>query len=197
MTKAKSFHHGNLKRTLFDVAVSLLDQHGAAGVTIRAVARAANVSHSAPVNHYKDRSALLTEIAKQQFELISDKINKSVSCTSNDPLLRIEAIAQALMDYGFEYPHRYQLLWRSDLINHKDDDLISVMDAVYDELCANIELAALNVKFDKHTIAVALWSMVHGYLDMRHSGMFMALDDKISRTPRRDAMVKFFLNSLS
>jgi len=196
MTKAKSFHHGNLKRTLFDVAVSLLDQHGAAGVTIRAVARAANVSHSAPVNHYKDRSALLTEIAKQQFELISDKINKSLSLSANDPRQRIEVIAQTLMDYGFEYPHRYQLLWRSDLINHEDDELLKVMNAVYKQLCAAIELAEPNAKFDKHTIAVALWSMVHGYVDMRHSGMFVPMNDEVTNTPRSDAIVKFFLNNL-
>ncbi|MBL4791169.1 MAG: helix-turn-helix transcriptional regulator [Kordiimonadaceae bacterium] len=60
MVKSHSFHHGDLKRTLFSVAVSLLDQHGVSGVTIRAVARSAGVSHGAPVNHYKDRRALLT-----------------------------------------------------------------------------------------------------------------------------------------
>ena len=196
MTQAKSFHHGDLKRTLFDVAVTLLDQHGAGGVTIRAVARAASVSHSAPVNHYKNRRALLTAIAKRQFELISDKINKSLSHTANDPRQRIEVIAQTLMDYGFEYPHRYQLLWRSDLINHEDDELLKVMDAVYKQLCAAIELAVPNAKFDIHTIAVALWSMVHGYVDMRHSGMFVPMNDEETNTPRSDSIIKFFLSNL-
>ena len=67
MAKSNSFHHGDLKRSLIDVAISLLDQHGIPGVTIRAVARGAGVSHSAPVNHYKDRRALLTAITQVQF----------------------------------------------------------------------------------------------------------------------------------
>ncbi|MGJ8562296.1 MAG: TetR/AcrR family transcriptional regulator [Alphaproteobacteria bacterium] len=197
MAQQKSFHHGDLKRTLSDVALSLLDQYGVAGVTIRAIARAAGVSHSAPVNHYKDRRALLTAIAEQQFKIISDDIERSLSRTSNDADQRIEAIAHSLMDYGFQYPNRYQLLWRSDLIDHEDKDLLSIMDAVYDQLCAAIELTAPNVKFDKHTIAVALWSMVHGYVDMRLSGMFVPMNDEISGTSRRDAMIRFFLNSLT
>ncbi|MBL4637602.1 MAG: TetR/AcrR family transcriptional regulator [Kofleriaceae bacterium] len=196
MAKPNSFHHGDLKRVLFDVAVSLLDQHGVSGVTIRAVAREAGVSHSAPVNHYKDRRALLTAIAQAQFEIILEDIESALLKTPTNQKDRVEVFADAMIKFGFRYPHRYQLLWRGDLIDHEDPQLLSAMDKIYDQLCDEIDRAAPRAKVDRDTVAVALWSMVHGYIDMRLSGMFAPLDDKETGKPRHRAMLDLFLTVL-
>tara|TARA_R110001599_G_scaffold351965_1_gene585326 strand:+ start:14616 stop:15209 length:594 start_codon:yes stop_codon:yes gene_type:complete len=192
MTQLKPFHHGDLKRVLFDVALALLDEHGAGGVTIRAVAKAAGVSHGAPVNHYKDRRALLTALAKAQFDALLTGIDTRLAELNDDPGPGIEIFASAMMDFGFRYPHRYRLLWRADLIDHADPELLSVMDKIYDRLCAEFSQAVPGRKFDKDTYAVALWSMVHGYVDMRLSGMFEPLNDSISGAPRGEAIIDMF-----
>ncbi len=203
MVKSNTFHHGDLKRALYDVALSLLDQHGVSGVTIRAVARAAGVSHSAPVNHYKDRRALLTAIAQGQFEFILNEIETSLNkldklgIAPTEQKDRIKVFANAIMDFGFSYPHRYQLLWRADLIDHEDPALLVVMDKVYDKLCFEIERGMPDANVDKDTVAVALWSMAHGYVDMRLSGMFSPLDDTVIDKPRRYAMLELFLTVLT
>lgn len=197
MAKSNTFHHGDLKRVLFDVAVSLLDQHGATGVTIRAVAREAGVSHSAPVNHYKDRRALLTAIAQGQFEVIFKDIESALLKVPNNQKDRIEVFAETMIEFGFRYPHRYQLLWRGDLIDHEDPPLLTVMDNIYDQLCYEIERSVHGVKVDRDTIAVALWSMWHGYIDMRLSGMFSPFDDKTTGKPRHRAMTDLFLTALT
>jgi AcrR family transcriptional regulator len=196
MTKSNTFHHGDLKRALIDVAVTLLDQHGVTGVTIRAVAREAGVSHSAPVNHYKDRRALLTAIAQDQFEIILKDIEFSLLEAPNNQKDRIEVFANTMIEFGFRYPHRYQLLWRGDLIDHADPRLLAVMDSIYDQLCDEIERNMPQATVDRDTIAVALWSMWHGYIDMRLSGMFLPLDDKVTGKPRHRAMLDLFLTVL-
>jgi AcrR family transcriptional regulator len=196
MTKSNSFHHGDLKRALIDVAVTLLDQHGVTGVTIRAVAREAGVSHSAPVNHYKDRRALLTAIAQDQFEIILKDIEFSLLEAPNNQKDRIEVFANTMIEFGFRYPHRYQLLWRGDLIDHADPRLLAVMDSIYDQLCDEIERNMPQATVDRDTIAVALWSMWHGYIDMRLSGMFLPLDDEVTGKPRHRAMLDLFLTVL-
>lgn len=197
MAKQKSFHHGDLKRALFEVAMSLLDEHGESGVTIRAVAREAGVSHSAPVNHYKDRRALLTAIVQSQFEIILEDIEQALLKAPNSQSDRVEVFADTLIQFGFRYPHRYHLLWRGDLIDHEAPQLLAVMDNIYDQLCDEIERSSTKMKVDSDTVAVALWSMLHGYIDMRLSGMFSALDDKKTGTPRHRAMVDLFLTILS
>ncbi len=189
MAQATPFHHGDLKRVLFDVALARLDEDGASGVTIRAVAKAAGVSHGAPVNHYKDRRTLLTALAKAQFDALLTDIETRLDALDPEPGPRIDAFASSVMDFGFRYPHRYRLLWNADLIDHSDAELLAVMDRIYDKLCAEFSNAVPSRKFDKDTHAVALWSMVHGYVDMRLSGMFEPLSDSVSGAPRGEAIV--------
>lgn len=191
-SNSRSFHHGDLKRVLFDVALARLDAHGAAGVTIRAVARDAGVSHGAPVNHYPDRRALLTALAKAQFETLLADIESRLQKKDEHEGPRIDVFANAIIDFGLRYPQRYRLLWRPDLVDHNEPELLSVMDQIYDRLCAVMSNQAEGSGFDKDTYAVALWSMLHGYVDMRLSGMFESLSDSVSGTPRREAIVELF-----
>lgn len=196
MNKIKPFHHGSLKRVLFDVALARLDEHGIAGVTIRAVAKAAGVSHGAPVNHYKDLRTLLTAIAKAQFDTLLTEINTRLEELNDEPGPRIEIFANAMIDFGFRYPHRYRLLWSTDVIDHSDTELLSVMDKIYDQLCSEFLKTVPGEIFDKDTYAVALWSMIHGYVDMRLSGMFEPLNDSISGAPRGEAIIDLFKSFL-
>ncbi|PCJ71103.1 MAG: hypothetical protein COA62_00280 [Rhodobiaceae bacterium] len=196
-SKPTPFHHGDLKRVLFDVALSRLDEHGAGGVTIRAVAKAAGVSHGAPVNHYRDRRALLTAIAKAQFDTLLNEIDTKLAAIDHDHGSRIEIFANVMMDFGFRYPHRYRLLWSADLVDHADAELLSVMDKIYDQLCTGVTKGAPGREFDKDTYAVAFWAMVHGYVDLRLSGMFEPLNDSISGAPRGDAIIDMFKKLLA
>ena len=196
MAKSKSFHHGDLKRVLFDVALARLDKHGVGGVTIRAVARDAGVSHGAPVNHYPDRRALLTAIAKAQFETLLADIEARLQKKEDHDEPRIDVFANAIIGFGLRYPHRYRLLWRPDLIDHREPELLAVMDKIYDHLCAVMSNSAEDSGFDKDTYAVALWSMLHGYVDMRLSGMFEPSKDSMSGAPRREAIVELFRKAL-
>ena len=84
MARTRTFHHGNLRQALLEAALDLLDAEGTAGVTIRAAAAKAGVSHAAPANHFKDRKALLTAVAKTQFELISERINSGLASRTKD-----------------------------------------------------------------------------------------------------------------
>ena len=192
MAKPKSFHHGDLKRALFDAALALLDRDGVDGVTIRAVARETGVSHGAPVNHYRDRKTLLTALAHRQFEDILNSVEKGLSDAAVASNAWIEVFANALLDFGFRYPHRYKLLWRGDLIDLQDPELLKVMDQIYDRLCDEVERTMPKAEFDRDTVAVALWSMVHGYLDMRLSEMFVRVNDKVSGKPRETALIDLF-----
>ncbi len=194
MTKSnpKPFHHGDLKSVLFSVAQDRLDEHGVEGVTIRAVAREAGVSHGAPVNHYKDRRALLTALAKAQFVELLASIEGKLASAEDVSGTRVEVFAKVMMDFGFLYPNRYSLLWRADLIDHTDPELLNVMNRIYDRLCEEFSKAPRDRAFDKDTYAVAFWSMVHGYVDMRLSGMFEPLSDSKSGAPRGGAIINLF-----
>ncbi len=66
------------------------------------------------------------------------------------------------------------------------------MDRMYDMLCDEFTKAMPGREFDTDTYAVALWSMLHGYVDMRLSGMFEPKNDSVSDTPRGEAIIDLF-----
>jgi len=168
--KRSSFHHGNLRKELLSVSLKLLDELGSDGVTIRAAAREAGVSHAAPVNHFKDRKALLTGVAIQLFDDLSKSIKRKVRKVDGKPADTVAAFADGLINYGLKYPNRYRLLWRWDIIDGEDPNLQEAMESLYKELTDEVSKSRKKKPFDKHTVAIAIWSLTHGYVSMRLEG---------------------------
>src|SRR5258708_22531445 len=57
------YHHGALRDALLTAAERVLERDGLAGLTLRAVAREAGVSHAAPTHHFGDLTGLVSELA--------------------------------------------------------------------------------------------------------------------------------------
>ncbi len=68
------YHHGDLARALEDAAMQLLERMPAAEISLREVARAANVSHNAPYHHFSDRLGLLKAIAERSMADLLDRV---------------------------------------------------------------------------------------------------------------------------
>jgi AcrR family transcriptional regulator len=59
------YHHGSLREVLVAEGRRQLMEEGSEAITIRGLAKRAGVSHSAPLRHFRDREALLDEIAAE------------------------------------------------------------------------------------------------------------------------------------
>ena len=192
MTKGKQFYHGDLKLALLRAARDLLDEVGETGVGVRAVARKVGVSHAAPVNYFKNRRTLLTALTAELIDDIRVDIDKRLKTVSKDPVARIEVIANAFIDYGARYPNRYSLLWRYDVVDHESEMMRSRADVIYELLCDEIDKLTSGRNVDRDTIAIGLWSMVHGYVDLKIVGMFEDRIDSVTGEDRPKALVKMF-----
>ena len=53
-----TYHHGDLRRTLLDAAAASIAQSGVAKLSLRALAKDANVSNAAPTYHFGDKAGL-------------------------------------------------------------------------------------------------------------------------------------------
>lgn len=194
--RRRTYHHGDLRAALLRAAQELLDEGGPDAVTIREAARRAGVSHAAPANHFADRRALLTALAAELFERLSRQIGDALAGAAAEPARRVRAFADAVIDFGLSRPNRYRLLWRRDLLDNDDARLNRAMDAIYDRLTAELGSAGRRRPPDRDTCAIALWSMVHGYVSMRIGGTFVAKGDAVSGEPRERAIVSLFLRAL-
>ncbi len=63
-TEKRGYHHGNLRESLIKAAEQLIAERGPAGFSLSDAAKMAGVSVAAPYRHFKDRSALLIEMAR-------------------------------------------------------------------------------------------------------------------------------------
>jgi AcrR family transcriptional regulator len=53
-----AYHHGDLRRALVEAGLELVRRTDIEAVSLRAVARLAKVSHSAPYHHFRDKAEL-------------------------------------------------------------------------------------------------------------------------------------------
>src|SRR3982074_2717627 len=63
----RAYHHGNLREALIQAARELIKEKGPAGFTFADAARSAGVSAAAPYRHFRDREALLADVAREGF----------------------------------------------------------------------------------------------------------------------------------
>ncbi len=61
------YHHGDPRAACVRAARELLEEGGSAGLSLRAVARRAGVSATAPYRHYADREALVSAVAAEGY----------------------------------------------------------------------------------------------------------------------------------
>lgn len=67
MSQAKTYHHGDLRRTLLNEAALMIREEGEAGLSMRGLASRAGVSRTAPYHHFKDKQDLLCSVAEEGF----------------------------------------------------------------------------------------------------------------------------------
>ena len=94
MDRKGTYHHGNLRADLVAAAMEILRVSGDAGVTLRAVARAAGVSQTAPYRHFSDKGALLAAVAESGFAALLVRCGK-VLTSVKEPRERLHQLGIA------------------------------------------------------------------------------------------------------
>src|SRR6476469_7806989 len=100
------YHHGALRDALLQAAEKLLERDGLPGLTLRAVAREAGVSHAAPTHHFGDLTGLLSELAAIGFRRFTEAMAAAGS-TEAVPLMKALARAKAYVAYAQARPGMY------------------------------------------------------------------------------------------
>lgn len=194
--KQTAFHHGNLREALIAASLKILDDEGADAVTIREVARRVGVSHAAPINHFKTRKILLTAVSSRLFANLRSELTLAANGDGLSHTEKVNTFAKALIRFGLAQPNRYQLLWRWDIVEQQDAALLERMDGIYDDLLGLIGRAWPASKFDTDTIAISVWSTVHGYVSLRLGGIFEPAQDVNLNLPREDAVLNLLIGGI-
>ena len=105
------YHHGDLRNALLGAAEGLLRDGGAAGLSLRAVARAAGVSHTAPYRHFRDKTALLQALAERGFIRLGETIRAAVGHVPHGPEQQLIAAGIAYVKLALAHPETTRLMF--------------------------------------------------------------------------------------
>jgi AcrR family transcriptional regulator len=108
--RATPYHHGNLRAVLLDAAERTLREQGIEQVSLRDLARQAGVSHGAPSRHFRDRQALLAELAAVGYERLGDELAAAAEGAADDFGARLRAVGGAYVRFALDNPALLELM---------------------------------------------------------------------------------------
>jgi AcrR family transcriptional regulator len=88
--------------SLIEAAARLLDEGGPAAVTLRAVGKAAGVSHNAPYKHFENKEDLLAAIASRE-------LSRPAQTVDAGPYEQLWAAMRLYVRWALRYPERFRL----------------------------------------------------------------------------------------
>src|SRR3954452_14318954 len=110
------YHHGALRDALLQAAERVLERDGLGGLTLRAVAREAGVSHAAPTHHFGDLTGMISELAAIGFRPINAAM-VAAGAAGASPLEKALARAKAYVAYAQAHPGMYGLMFRTERLD--------------------------------------------------------------------------------
>lgn len=170
--RADSYQHGDLRAALIQAGLKLLTEGGVRGLTLRAAAQLAGVSHAAPYRHFRDKDALIQAVAEEGFHLLTLRMRQEIDgCGSTDVVARLRASAVGYVSYALEHPGYFRTIFGGGG-RGEDCDPSTVSEAlraagdqayhVLRDLIAEGIGASRFRKGDPDQLALAAWSLVHG-----------------------------------
>jgi AcrR family transcriptional regulator len=162
----RGYHHGNLKEALIEAALSLIREKGPAGFTFAEAARAAGVSQAAPYRHFRDRDALLHQVAERGFVLFEHALTSAWNDGQPDPLSALDAIGKAFLRFAREEPAYYSAMFESGISLASDPDLHNAADRAFNVLRTAVEAVVATLPASERPpvmmMALHFWSQAHG-----------------------------------
>lgn len=149
-----SYHHGDLRASLLMTAMQLLEQDDA--FSLRAVARQAGVSPTAPYRHFADREALESALAAQG---LRDLQTALVPAELPTTVAELAEVGVAYVEFALRRPALFRLMFGSACDDTNDERVLAAA-AVHDLLQRAI--SSVFPTSDAAALATAGWGLVHG-----------------------------------
>lgn len=147
-----------LQRVIVDAALEIASGVGPDAISMRELARQANVSHQAPYHHFGDRAGIFAAICEEGFTILGDEMYKSRN-------LGAEALCERYVRFALNHRGHFRVMFRTDLC-----DMASYSNAaiqadrafgiLYDEVVSLVGLDADEIAIQTQT--AYMWSVAHG-----------------------------------
>ncbi|MEM1419339.1 MAG: TetR/AcrR family transcriptional regulator [Pseudomonadota bacterium] len=166
---SKTYHHGDLRQALIAETLKLLKLKPAEQVSVADAARELGVSSGAPYRHFKDRDALLAEVAAIGFDSLRDRMNREMDPFDPGDIDRIVAGGCGYIFFSVENPELFHVMWGAARLKDAHEVAQKSGERCYRNFIENLARVMAAKGFDSREPTVfgtPLWTMVHGFASL-------------------------------
>ncbi len=196
----RGYHHGNLREALIEAALDLIGDKGVAGFTFAEAARKAGVSPAAPYRHFKDRDALLADVATKGYIAFDKALKKAWNGGKPDALSALQNVGKAYLEFARNEPAFYSAMFESGLEPPEYQDLRQAADGAFDTLRTAVEVLISEVPSDPKPpalmVALHIWAMSHGIASLFNRGDGASRRQPIEPSELFEANLMIYLRGL-
>ncbi|MFD7668790.1 TetR/AcrR family transcriptional regulator [Streptomyces sp. NPDC059788] len=162
-----AYHHGDLRAACLRAARELLEEDGSAGLSLRAVARRAGVSATAPYRHYADRDALVSAVAAQGYRELAGRLATAhpSPATADD----LATVAVAYVRFALDHPAMFRVMF-AEPCDPGNEERATATAAIWEYVRGIVRTTFPGA--DPAALSTAVWALVHGLA-------FLHLDGKL------------------
>lgn len=168
-TKKTAYHHGNLREVLISSALEILKEGTLQDLSLRALARKAGVSQTAPYRHFEDKEALIVVLIQEGSMILHQEMVKACEI-SDSPIEQLIDMGVSYYDFSQNHPAHFRLMFSGSLEDkEKHAHLFEEKNKGYDVLEETISKCMLhsNAKdLDPQMVRLTCWSLVHGLANL-------------------------------
>ena len=170
MSPKRPYHHGDLRPVLLAAAIDIVEESGAAALSMREVARRAGVSHTAATYHFGDKAGLLGAIAADGYRRIAATLSEV-----RERGLSFLDMGVAYVHFAVTHPAHFEVMYHPALYDARDPDVVSARQDA-----AELLYGSRDASDEQLRVGVAAWSLVHGFATLWLAG---ALPPELGRDP--------------
>ena len=107
------YHHGNLRSELIRFACVLCEEHGHDKLSLRGIAKEANVSQTAPYRHFETKESLLASVAAYGFIEMKKSIDKIIDSSKTNKISKKMLVdgMLAYLDFAIRNNNIYEVMF--------------------------------------------------------------------------------------
>lgn len=169
-TSTKSgYHHGDLRAALLATAMRMLE--AGEPFSLRAIAREAGVSPTAPYRHFADRDALESALAAQGLRDLKADLSKGHQLPTS--AADLAELAVTYVEFALRRPALFRLMF-GNACDEGSEERVKAAAEIHELL----ELAVTQIfpAGDTEALASAGWALAHGLA-------YLYLDGKLAARP--------------
>jgi len=161
------YHHGNLKEALVAAACRLIAERGPAGFPLSEAARLAGVSVAAPYRHFKDRDALIAEVARRGFAAFAARLGTAWGGAEVDPMRGFSRMGEAYLAFAREEPGFYGAMFahggvKRERRHNAGEGAFAALEHAIARVAAAKQPRAGRIGLHPRVLAYQVWALSHG-----------------------------------